>query len=127
MKTTIRSNHAALAICALAALLCLTFVLSGRKKETAPSAGKVLVPTPVVELREKVRSESEASHLAEVRAENPPEPQGDRADNDEDLITIENRKKIVALEREERLLLETIIAAKTGSVLTAQNENIETG
>ena len=42
------------------------------------------------------------------------------------LFVSPGRSKLVALEREERLLLETIIAAKTGSVLTAQNENIET-
>ena len=40
-------------------------------------------------------------------------------------MAIENRTKIAALEREERLLLEAIIAAKAGSVLTAQTENIK--
>jgi len=126
MKTTIRSNRVATAKYEIAALLCLTFVLTGcNKKEAAPSAGKVLVHTPVVELRENVRSENEASHLAQVRSENLPEPQRDRADNDEERMAIENRKKIVALEREERLVIEAIIAAKAGPVLSAQNENIK--
>jgi Outer membrane efflux protein len=125
MKTTIRSNRAAIAIGELAALLCLTFVFTGCKKETVHSAGKVLGPTPVVGLRENVRSDSEASHLAQVRTENGPEPQRDRADNNEELVAIENREKIVALEREERLLLEEIMAAKAGSVLIAQTENIK--
>ena len=151
MKTTIRSNRAAIAIFEIAALLCLTFVLTGcNKKEAVPSAEKALVRTPVVESRENVRSDSEASYLAQVRAEKWPEPQRDRADNGEQAMAIENRTEIAALEREERLLVEAIITAKAAetkaettrvialqvrcawsdlrtaqSVLTAQSENIK--
>ena len=126
MKTTIRSNRVATAKYEIAALLCVTFVLTGcNKKEAVPSAEKALLRTSVLDLRENVRSDSEASYPAQVRAENWPEPQRDGADNEEQPMAIENRAKIVALEREERLLLEAIIAAKAGSVLTAQSENIK--
>ena len=124
MKTTSRSNRLVTATSKLAALLCLSVVVTGCKKDAAPSAEKALVRTPVVKLRENDRSASEASDLAQVRAENGPEPQRNRAETDEQLMTIENRTEITAMEREERLLLEAIIAAKAGSVLTAQTENV---
>jgi hypothetical protein len=109
----------------MAALLYLTFALGdGNKMEAKASAEKARVRTPVVALRENLRSDSEASSLAQVRAGNWPEPQKDRADKEEQALAIENRAKIAALEREERLLLESIIAAKGGSVLTWHIENI---
>jgi len=69
MKTTIRSNRVATAKYEIAALLSLTLVLTGCKKEAPPSAEKALVRTTVVESMENVRSDSEASYLAQVRAE----------------------------------------------------------
>jgi len=69
MKTTIRSNCVATAKYELAALLCLTFVITGCKKEALPAAEKALVRATVVESMENVRSDSEASYLAQIRAE----------------------------------------------------------
>ena len=122
MKTTIRSNGAVIAIGELAALLCLTFVLAACKKEAAPSPGKVLVHTPVVEFRENVRSDSDASYLVQVRTEKSPEPQRDRADSGEQLTAIDSRTEIAALEEEELALVDEIITAKARCVLTAQSE-----
>lgn len=124
MKTTFRSNRVATAKYEFAALLCMAFVLTGCEKEAAPSAEKALVQAPLVVLRENVRSDSGAPHLAPLRAEKSPEPQRDSADNAERLA-IESRTESAALEREERLLLETIVAAKAGSVLTEETESIK--
>src|SRR4030095_7069715 len=125
MKTTMRYHHVARAKYEIAALLCLSFLLTGCKKEAPPSSEKALVRAPVVELRENDRSHSKASDLNQVRAEGRPEPQRDRADNDEQLMAIEKRTEIAAVEREERLLLEAIIAAKVGSALVAETGNLK--
>ena len=50
MKTTIRSNRAAIAIFELAALLCLTFVFTGCKKEAQVRAEKWPEPREIVRI-----------------------------------------------------------------------------
>lgn len=69
MKTTLRSHHLASANFEMVALLCLAFMLTGCKKEAVSSPETALVRTTAVEAMENVRSESEASYLAQVRAE----------------------------------------------------------
>jgi hypothetical protein len=113
MKTTIQSNRLANAKYKVAAMLCLTCMLAFSKNEAPASAGKALVRTPVVELRDNV--------LAGKR----PGPQSDRVDNSGQPIAIGSRTDNAALEREERALVEAIIKARAGSVLNGQFENIK--
>jgi hypothetical protein len=75
MKTTIRSNRAAIAICELAALLCLTFVLTGCKKVAPPSPEKALVTEiAALEREERLLAEgiitAKAGSVMTAQAEN---------------------------------------------------------
>jgi hypothetical protein len=122
MTRAIRSSRLASATFEIVALLCLFFVLTGCKSETPPSTGKAPERKPLVELRANDR---EAFVLVQARPDSWREPQRDRADHDDKPLAVASRSDTEALEGEERLLLEAIMAARAGSALAAETENLE--